>query len=551
MDQNNRPPGHPFRQPYTPQDNYVPRTDGGWERPPGASVVDEAYEWAYDDDDAPIAGGARARKTNHKRKANSAQKATKKPSSASPFVTGMTYRDGPNRTLVAALETVDPSLHPSGALPQPPLDGAPPAARLLLPQPSQGASASSTSYGGPQRPLTGERARAREAKVAARKANVGPTNFTEAQTEDDARVEVAYMDWLLNAPIGQNSELHFWREYKGFAKILKWVDHLGRPQVHFHYPGKERYARRKHLRRLLAPEEAPLVGKAAALASIGLDGTQADDQRAALQRAAAGQTALDYEVFGTDSEGEGGAAVEEEEAPDGETAGPYAPQFYVYQVENARSGENIAERKPTREEVERAIVQGKHAGGPMTWASIVEHFALPAFTKGSSARIRRDVLPLALKHGGVVVLRQRADGKGRKGFLYTYMAPWIDRAAHRALHVERRLEGFRAEQAENARAFDRFGGTAWSGAASTRGRLTALEESDLAHAQYDGIEAKFEAEEARASEARAQQSAAAVRQLKADAEAIQKAVSQKTRRVVRATAASDDDDAGDVSDDGR
>jgi hypothetical protein len=117
------------------------------------------------------------------------------------------------------------------------------------------------------------------------------------------------------------------------------------------------------------------------------------------------------------------------------------------------------------------------------------------------------------------------------------------------MHVERRLEGFSAEQAANARAFDRFGGTAWSGAASTRGRMSAIEESDLAHSQYDRIEAKFEAEEAKASEARAQQSAAAVRQLKADAEAIQKAVS-KTRRVVRAT--DDDDDAGDVSDaDGR
>jgi hypothetical protein len=547
MDKNNRPSGgQPFRQQYVPQDHYVHQTGGGWERTPGVSVVDEADEWEYDD--------ARARKTNqnNKRKADSAQKATKKPFSASPFVRGMTYRDGPNGTLVAALETVDPSLHPSGALPQPPLEdgGAPPAARLLLlPQPSQGAT--SSSYGGPQRPLTGERARAREAKVAELKKRAKPTNFTEARKEDDERVAVAYLDWMVDRPKGRDTKLRFWRMYGGFAKSLSWVDHLGRTQFHHQYDGKERYARLNHLHEQIDRENAPLRGKAAALASTGLDGPQIDEQRAALQRAAAGLTALEYEVLGTDSEGEEAAVVEEEAPPDGETAGPDAPLFYVYQVENALPKENIAERKPTREEVERAIMQGRHATGkPMTWARIVDDFALPAFTKGSSARIRRNKLPLALKHGGVVVLRQRADGKGRKGFLYTYMAPWIDRAGHRAMLVERRLEGFRAEQAENARAFDRFEGTAWSGAASTRRRLTPLEESDLAHAQYDGIEAKFEAEEARASEARAQQSVAAVRQLKADAEAIQQAVSQtKTLRVVRATAASDDDDAGDVSDD--
>ena len=90
----------------------------------------------------------------------------------------------------------------------------------------------------------------------------------------------------------------------------------------------------------------------------------------------------------------------------------------------------------------------------------------------------------------------------------------------------------------------------YGGAASTRGPMSELEKSDLAHSRYERIEAAFDAREARASEARAQQSAAAVRQLKADAEAIQKAMSKKTRRVVRATA--DDDDAGDVSDaDGR
>ena len=177
------------------------------------------------------------------------------------------------------------------------------------------------------------------------------------------------------------------------------------------------------------------------------------------------------------------------------------------------------------------------------------YFALPAFTKGSPPPIRRDKLPLALKHGGVVLLRQRADGKGRKGFLYTYLAAWMDRAGHRAMHVASQLARLDAQQAESARAFNRFEGTAWGGAASTRGPMSELEKSDLAHSRYDDIEAKFEADEAKASEARAQQSAAAVRQLKADAEAIQKAVS-KTRRVVRAT--DDDDDAGDVSDaDGR
>jgi hypothetical protein len=214
----------------------------------------------------------------------------------------------------------------------------------------------------------------------------------------------------------------------------------------------------------------------------------------------------------------------------------------------------LAERTPTRDEVEWAIMQGKRAGEPMTWATIVEHFALPAFTKGSPPRIRRDVLPLALKHGGVVLLRQRANAQGNKGFLYAYMAPWIDRKAHRELFVERRLENLRAEQAQDARLFDRFSGTAYSGASSTRGRLTETEARHLAHEQYDGMEAKFDAEEAQASESRAQRRAAVAHQLEANAEAIRQASSSKTRRVVRATSSSssdsssDDDDDGDVSD---
>jgi hypothetical protein len=374
--------------------------------------------------------------------------------------------------------------------------------------------------------LTGERAQAREAKVAELKKNKKPTNFTEAQKEDDARVAVAYMDWLLNAPKEENSELDFWLQYDGFAHSLRWMDHLGRWQHFDKYDGKDRYARQNKLYKKLYGDDRVFNAR-----------------RATLEREAAEQTAVSFEALGTDSE------AEEEEAPlDPETAGPDAPRFYVYQLDNALPGQNIADRVPTRVEVEQAIMRGRHATEkPMTWAEIVDDFALSAFTKGgSSARIRRDKLPRALKHGGVVLLRQRADGKGRKGFLYPYLAAWMDLAGHRAMHIESQLERFDAQQAEDARAFDRFSGTAYGGPASTRGRMSELEKSDLAHSRYDDFEAKFKADEAKASAARAQESAAAVRQLKADAEAIQKAALPKTRRVVRAT---DDDDAGDVSDD--
>lgn len=553
MDQTNngrRPPNddRPFRQPYAPQDHYVPNAEGGggWARGPRASVVDEAEEGEYEED---VRQFGRNLAKQNKRKADSAPKAAKKPSSASPFVPGMTYL--PDGTLdLAALETINPSLHPSGALPQPPpLDGgagggAAPAARLLVPPPPQ-----RTTYAGPQRPLTGERALAREAKVAELKKNPKPTNFTEAQAEDDARVAVAYMDWLLNAPKGENSELDFWLQYDGFARSLRWMDHLGHWQIYKQYRGKDRYARQKRLYEQLYGEDAPLVGQAAVRDSLNIDDRLFNAQRATTPaRAAAERAALMYAAFGTDSEAE---EAEEEEAPlDPETAGPDAPRFYVYQLDNARPRENIADRKPTREEVEQAIMQGRHVTAtPMTWAEIVDAFALSAFTKGSPPPIRRDKLPLALKHGGVVLLRQRADGKGRKGFLYPYLAAWMDRASHRAMHVASQLARLDAQQAEDARAFNRFEGTAYGGPASTRGRMSELEKSDLAHSRYDDIEAKFEADEAKASAARAQQSAAAVRQLKADAEAIQKAALPKTRRVVRAT---EDDDAGDVSDaDGR
>jgi hypothetical protein len=243
MDQTNnrRPPNgdRPFRQPYEAQDHYVPKGGGGgWARARGASVVDEEEAGEYEEDVRKFSRNH----TNNKRKADSAPKAPKKPSSASPFVRGMTYR--PDGTLdLAALETVDPSLHPSGALPQPPpsLDGgggAAPAARLLVPPPPQRAT-----YGGPQRPLTGERAREREAKVEELKKNAKPTNFTEARKADDERVAVAYLDWMVGQPTGRGTQLRFWRQYKHFAKFLSWVDTYGHLQIHNQYEGKERYAR--------------------------------------------------------------------------------------------------------------------------------------------------------------------------------------------------------------------------------------------------------------------------------------------------------------------
>jgi hypothetical protein len=227
-------------------------------------------------------------------------------------------------------------------------------------------------------------------------------------------------------------------------------------------------------------------------------------------------------------------------------------------VEPARPKENIAERTPTSKEVEQAVMRGKCVGEPMTWATIVQNFALPEFTRGSPPRIQRDVLPLALKHQGLVVLRQRANAKGRKGFLYPYMAPWINRDDDRALFVEKELACFHAEQAQDSLLLDRFSG----GPASSRGRLTAADVCHLAHEKYDRFLARIDAEEAAAPER--EQRAAVARQLEANAEAIRQAhlaaaalrTTKTKTRVVRAAASSsssdssssssDDDDASDA-----
>jgi hypothetical protein len=167
----------------------------------------------------------------------------------------------------------------------------------------------------------------------------------------------------------------------------------------------------------------------------------------------------------------------------------------------------------------------------------------------------------------LVVLRQRANAKGNKGFLYPYMAPWINRDDDRALFVEKELARFHAEQAQDARLLDRFSGTAYGGPASSRGRLTEADVRQLAHEKYGRFLARIDAEEAAAPER--EQRAAVARQLEANAEAIGQAylaaaaspTKTQTKRVVRAAASSssssdssschsgedcDEDDASDV-----
>jgi hypothetical protein len=389
MDQN-RPPKPRYK--FTPQDGHVRRDDGTWGYVGKATVVDDDDEQGYDD--RPIPGGARA-KTN-KKKGTGAQTTTKAPSSS--LTPGMSYKFGPNGTLVPLSVVMppepdgggamlkrkashsplvssaadadeaeeDPSLHPSGALPQRPscLDAdAPPAARLLsalhqraqtgAPPPSstRPRPSSSSSGGGRARKVQAvpptrmmrtildadevrqriedgnlnqayltpvpdgrlqydepeafraQRAREREAKVAARKANAGPSNYTEAERAEAARVEVAYMDWLLGAPDGRNREVDFVLQYTGFARTLRWMDYLGRWKWH-KYNGFEAFARHKKLYELIDPETAPLCGKAAVRASTGADAPHIDAQRAQKARKKARQKELMYQAFGTDSEEE-------------------------------------------------------------------------------------------------------------------------------------------------------------------------------------------------------------------------------------------------------
>jgi hypothetical protein len=179
-------------------------------------------------------------------------------------------------------------------------------------------------------------------------------------------------------------------------------------------------------------------------------------------------------------------------------------------------------------------------------AAIVDAYASPEFKKGSPPRIRRDVLPLALKHQGLVLLRRRASAKGNKGYLYPYQAPWISRANDRAMHVEQALDRFRAEQAQDARQLDRFSGTAYGGAASSSRRMTEADVRRIAHEKYDRYLARLDSDAEEAAAPERERRAAIARQLGADAAAIREAHlaarRPPRRRVVRPT-----EDSGDSS----
>jgi hypothetical protein len=236
----------------------------------------------------------------------------------------------------------------------------------------------------------------------------------------------------------------------------------------------------------------------------------------------------------------------EDDDDGGQTVGRDAPRFFVYEVDPALPGDHIAERTPNHQEVEKVLAQGKLVGPVMTWAAIFDRYASPEFTKGSPPRIRRDVLPLALKHQGLVLLRRRASAKGNKGYQYPYRAPWINRANDRAMHVEQALDRFRAEQVQDARQLDRFSGTAYGGAASSSRRMTEADVHRMAHEKYDRYLARLDSDAEEAAAPERERRAAIARQLGADAAAIREAHlaarRPPRRRVVRPT-----EDSGDSS----
>ncbi len=254
----------------------------------------------------------------------------------------------------------------------------------------------------------------------------------------------------------------------GFATKLLWTDNLG----HFQkadYDGFSAFARiatSHRLHSLMHPETRPLRGKEAVRASMGLGGAALEAQQAACQarrvlrrdraRAARGDDAEDEEAAAAAVEDDGGAA-----------AGKGAQRFFVYKLEPAKPRALIAER-PTRKDVEQALTHAKRVGVAMTWAQIVDRHASAEFVKPPNPKIRRDALPLSLKHHGLVLLRQRASdvGKNRRGYLFAYQAPWINRADYRAMRVEEALVRFRLERAQTAGRTDLFGGTTYSGPAA-------------------------------------------------------------------------------------
>jgi hypothetical protein len=355
--------------------------------------------------------------------------------------------------------------------------------------------------------------RAREwAETLKHAALMNPSTRAEAARKDLERMEVDYMEYLVRAGPGAD-RWSFVQQYPKFARRLEWNGgRLGQKQE---MPRDEVERLRLEAQRLKRPQHGAetLRGKQRLAASVGFGGDAIERQRASIrearERASAGSAAASFSSS-AQPRGEGGGyptvaaeeeeVVEEEEAVNEETAGADAPRFFVYQLKKTANTPDELRAPPTRAEVEESLAQYKRVGPAQTWAQIVQDHARREDLE--SGRISPDVLPRALRHGGVVLLRQRTQDlyKSWKGYLSVYLDHWVDAAGDRARFVEATMERWRRARHEATRGESLYRGDEYNAAAGGFSNETEAEMRAEAHRSYDRHRDQMAAHEAVAPE---------------------------------------------------
>ena len=291
-----------------------------------------------------------------------------------------------------------------------------------------------------------------------------PTNEAQAVKSERARAHLAYLDYVhafKEDPDRQHPQA-FVDHYKDrFAKQTRWRNARNDRWEFARYDGLHDFKKQHGLL------DGPLRAKrgsvaAAARATVGVGHADLDRQQASFR-------------------GDGGmpseTVDEDEEAKKVKTAAD--TQFNVYLLPHPQKGEAL-KAVPDRATVERALASEPFES--LTWREILKRYA-PTEEVGLGRRFQYDELPRALRHGGVVLMRQRATelSKPNRAFVFPYLKAWMFEGAanmERAAFIEAEVERFRRERALSASRGDLFHGEEGTGGFTDEAAV-------IAHAQLD------------------------------------------------------------------
>ena len=288
-----------------------------------------------------------------------------------------------------------------------------------------------------------------------------PTNEAQAVKKERARAQLAYLDYLhaCKEDPGRQHPQAFIEHYKDlFAKQVRWRDARNDHWRFARYDGLHDF---KKQHGLLERAKRGSVA-AAARANAGVGHADLDRQQASFR-------------------GDGGmpseTVDEDEEAKKVKTAAD--THFNVYLLPHPQKGEAL-KAVPDRATVERALASEPFES--LTWREILKRYA-PTEEVGLGRRFQYDELPRALRHGGVVLMRQRATelSKPNRAFVFPYLKAWMFEGAanmERAAFIEAEVERFRRERALSASRGDLFHGEEGTGGFTDEAAV-------IAHAQRD------------------------------------------------------------------